>query len=189
MHRVAIDIDEVLTPLLKTMVKWRPPARALPAVYPYVYRKIYNITEEESKKMVREFYETPEFANLPVMPYAYKTLNKLVQNDYKLYVVTGRQHVVRAQTEEWVSENFPGIFTDVILTNSYTPGEVKKVDVCQMLNIGLLIDDNLVACSECLDRNIVAINFVGDPMYPWCLPSSISMNSWKSAYDILTENR
>jgi len=56
MKRVAIDIDEVLMPFVRPMARWKglkmPPSNTR---YEYVYRDMFNITEEESVEMVRGF--------------------------------------------------------------------------------------------------------------------------------------
>jgi hypothetical protein len=105
------------------------------------------------------------------------------RNAKKMYIVTGRQDVVREDTELWIDRFFPGIFDDIILTNSYTPNEVKKVDICRSLNIGLIIDDNKSICDECIESGMIALNFVGvhdEDIYPWCEESEISIKGWNS---------
>jgi hypothetical protein len=112
-----------------------------------------------------------------------------LKKDNKLFIVTGRQEIVRNKTEKWVHDNFPGIFSDVVMTNSFTVAEVPKVDVCKMLNIGLMFDDSFDVCKDCLNEKISAINFIGDPMYPWCHESTISVKSWRLVCDTLRESR
>jgi len=63
------------------------------------------------------------------------------------------------------------IFDDVILTNSFTPHEVSKVDICRSLALGLIIDDSI-------ETGMDAIHFVGDEVYPWCEESDISLRGW-----------
>jgi 5'(3')-deoxyribonucleotidase len=180
MKKIAIDVDEVLTPFLPGMMKWKRP-RALPKKFTYLYRDIYKISEQESQKMVHQFYESPEFMKLEPIKDSQKVL-KLLKQSNKLYVVTGRQNSVRTKTEDWIEKWYPGIFEDVILTNSYTPQEVLKSDVCRNLNIGLLIDDNFATCTECMSLGVNAVNFIGDPTYPWCFESDISKKSWEDVW-------
>jgi 5'(3')-deoxyribonucleotidase len=187
MMRIAVDIDEVLTPFLGGLTKFRRPKIPVRSKYPYVYRDIYGISERESQKMVREFYDSEEFYNLPLIPYAHQAMVTMKKRGNKLYVVTGRQEVVREKTEEWIERNFPGIFTDVILTNSFTPNEVRKSDVCEILSIDRIFDDSIRTCRECIDQGIAATNFIGDPVYPWCAPNPIAIQSWKKVCDTLTE--
>ena len=184
-RRIAVDLDEVLTPMLRTMLRWRPPARAPPHRHRYVYREIWGVTEHESSRMVRDFYESPEFACLPVIPGALETLRDLKARGHQLYIVTGRQRAVRDKTERWVEQNFPDIFRAVILTDSYTEFEVPKGDVCRTLGAGLLIDDNINMCLE-VPR---ALNFIGDPVYPWCAPNDISVTTWGQVRDTLIGTR
>lgn len=186
--RIAVDIDEVLAPFLPTMMKWRSPQRTLPPNYKYLYRDIYDISEQESSKLVRDFYESEDFATMPPIKYSVDAMRELKKGN-KLFIVTGRQKVVRDKTQLWIQDNFPGVFEDVIMTNSHTTEEISKADVCKLLHIGLMIDDSMDVCQDCLLHKISAANFVGDPVYPWCEESIISFRSWKSVRDTLIENR
>ena len=187
--RIGVDIDEVLAPFLPTMTRWRSPQRTLPPRYKYLYRDIYDISQKESKKLVQDFYETEEFATMSPIKYSVDAMRELKKGDNKLFIVTGRQEVVRDKTQKWIQENFPGIFEDIIMTNSFTSNEVPKSTLCKFLHIGLMIDDSMDVCQDCLLHRISAANFVGDPVYPWCEESIISVRSWKSVRDTLIENR
>jgi hypothetical protein len=112
-----------------------------------------------------------------------------LKKDSELFIVTGRQEIVRDKTEKWVHDNFPGIFADVVMTNSFTTAEVPKSVACKMLNIGLIFDDNMGVCQDCMNEKIGAINFIGDPVYPWCYESPISVKSWRLVCDTLRESR
>ena len=178
MNRIAIDIDEVLVPFLRPMAKYHNKSISKTR-YSYVYRDIFDITEEESQKMVQEFYKSQAFTQLIPMRGAQRAMYKLRRGADKMYVVTGRQDMVREETEDWIDTFFPNIFDDVILTNSYTLHEVKKSDICRALNIGLIIDDNKGICDQCIDAGTDALNFIGaDEIYPWCEESEISIKGW-----------
>jgi len=176
MKRIAIDIDEVLTPFLPTMLKWRRPI-VVPKRYPYNYSKIYGISERESQKLVREFYNSDEFINLKPFQGSKQILGEISEYN-RLYIVTGRQELIRNQTEHWIQKWYPGIFTDVILTNSFTDKEVSKSSICKILNIGLIIDDNYDICMDCIKNGTNALNFIGSPVYPWCQESEIAVRQW-----------
>ena len=179
MNRIAIDIDEVLVPFLHPMAKYHNKSISKTR-YSYVYRDIFDITEEESQKMVQEFYKSQAFVQLTPMGGAQKAMYKLRRSADKLYIVTGRQDTVREETEDWIDTFFPNIFDDVIITNSYTPYEVKKSDICRALNIGLIIDDNKGICDQCIEAGTDALNFIGDEIYPWCEESEISIKGWNT---------
>ncbi len=166
-HRIAIDIDEVLCPFFRPMVKRvgkTPPTRP----HPYVYHRALNISEEESKKMVREFYESEEFKNLEPFKNADYTLYQLKDRGYRLYAMTGRQSVAREATERWLNTHFPYAFDDLVMTNSYTMDEIPKSKLCLAMDISTIIDDSFETCFGCKTKGIDVINFIGSPMYPWC---------------------
>ena len=170
MQRIAVDLDEVLVPFVRPMAAWH--RREMPSArkYKYVYRDMFQVSEEESAKMVRGFYNSDAFKNLKPIPGSQYAMLSMRNTAKKMYIVTGRHDVSRETTENWIHEYFPGIFDDVILTNSYTPMEVKKVDICRSLALDTIIDDSIDICNDCINNGIKAINFIGDgtEIYPWC---------------------
>ena len=180
MNRIAIDIDEVLVKFLFPMAKHHHKVHKLwsKPKYNYVYREIFEIDEVTSQKMVREFYQSNDFMDLVPIKGSQEAMYKLKRHSDKMYVVTGRQDVVREETEAWIESFFPGVFDDVILTNSFTPNEVHKADICRALNIGLIIDDNKSICDRCIEDGVRAINYIGEDIYPWCQESDISIRDW-----------
>src|SRR5210317_2400888 len=176
--KIAIDVDEVLVHLLKPMARRRGVKLPKNQKYNYLYREIFNCTEEESQKILHEFYLSKDFRNLKPIKGSQKAMQNLNMVFDKMYIVTGRQEIVREPTELWIEHFYPGIFDDVILTNSFTENEIKKVDVCRALGIGCIIDDSIDTCNECIESGMEAINFIGDDVYPWCEPSEISLRGW-----------
>jgi hypothetical protein len=189
MNKVAIDIDEVLVKFLFPMANYHRQVHKLRSKpkYSYVYRQIFDIDETESQKMVREFYMSKDFVDLIPIRGSQKAMSNLKERYDKMYVLTGRQDIVREKTEAWIDTYFPGVFDDVILTNSYTPNEIHKADICRALNIGLIIDDNKAICDKCIENDVRALNFIGDEhaIYPWCEGSNISIQGWN---DVKTYN-
>lgn len=176
--KIAIDVDEVLVHLLKPMAKRRGVKLPENKKYNYLYREVFNCTEEESQVILRDFYMSEDFRNLKPIEGSQLAMNNLNTIFDKMYIITGRQEIVREPTELWIEHFFPGVFDDVILTNSFTPHEVKKSDICRALNIGLIIDDNKGICDQCIEAGTDALNFVGDEIYPWCEESEISIKGW-----------
>ena len=174
---IAVDIDEVLCPFLYPLMQWKkfkPNAKK----YPYNYAKIMDISERDSQKMVQEFYNSEEFSDINPLMGSQAGIGYLKNRGHKLYAVTGRQSSVRSKTETWLDTHFPYAFDDLVITNSYTPFEVPKSDICRSLNIGLIIDDNLGTCMDCENQHIRSVNFVGDPVYPWCEKNEFSVQRW-----------
>jgi len=186
-RRIAVDIDEVLCPFFHPMIKRAKRAPPKAKQYPYVYRKALKISEEESREMVQDFYKSDEFKTLPPFKYADYALYQLKGRGLKLYAVTGRQVEAREATEEWLERFFPHAFEDLVLTNSYTPNEVPKVDLCLAMNIDSIIDDNFQTCKECQGKGIEAIHYVGDPMYPWCHDTDPKISRSSNWLEVLSE--
>jgi 5'(3')-deoxyribonucleotidase len=185
--KIGVDIDEVLAPFLRTMLKANN-KKPVKYVYPYVYREILGITEYESQKMVYDFYESEAFKNMKPIRGSQAVLSALKKTDFELYAITGRQLRAEEQTFEWLDTHYPGIFTDCYLTNSFTRHEIKKVDIARILSLNYMIDDSIDICKECQNEGITALNFVGHPIYPWCIQTNISVTDWFDVHTTLTSS-
>lgn len=177
--KIAIDVDEVLVHLLKPMVKFHK--KQMPKKCNYLYREVFNCSEEESQKLLKQFYFSEEFRKLEPIDGSVEAMKNLKRVFPKMYVVTGRQDMIREPTELWLNYYFPEIFDDILLTNSFTSNEINKADICRSLAIDLLIDDNVNICKQCIENGTEALNFIGSDseIYPWCEESDISLHGWK----------
>jgi hypothetical protein len=179
MNRIAIDLDEVLVPFLKPLAQYH--RRELPSGrHSYVFRKVFDCSHEEAQEMIYDYYKSPEFLFEKPILGAQRAMATIRPQVEKMYVVTGRQNAAREQTELWIDRHFPGVFDDVILTNTYTEHQIEKVDICRALSIGCLIDDSLDTCKDFWENKMLAVHFVGDgeKVYPWCEETDNSMNGW-----------
>ncbi len=70
-----------------------------------------------------------------------------------MYIVRGSQEMAEKETERWIDMYFPYMFDDVILTNSYTPNEIHKAEICHHLGIGPVLYTHLTATTELLVVN------------------------------------
>ena len=186
-RKIAVDIDEVLCPFFHPMINRANRSPPVAKRYPYIYQKALGITDDESRDMIKDFYRSEEFKNLPPFKNADFALNQLKRQGMKLYAVTGRQDVSRKATEEWLDRFFPRAFEELVMTNSYTPNEIPKADLCLAMNIQSIIDDNLQTCVECHGKGIEAIHYVGDPTYPWCHDTYPGINRSSNWLEVLSE--
>lgn len=188
--RIAVDIDEVLCPFVKTMARWKYPRSppTVPAKHPYHYATMFGISQQESKKMVDSFYFSKDFKKMKPFPESQVHLRHLRNCGYDLYCVTGRQNLARDNTENWLLEHYPGVFRDLILTNSFTDREIKKSAVCESLSLNMIIDDSYDTCMECMESGVHPINYIGDPVYPWCQVNEHSEKTWKGVYENILTN-
>lgn len=184
MNRIAIDIDEVLMPFVKPLAKWNKLAMPTKPKYGYVYSDMFNISSAESRVMVRDFYKSEVFGMIQPFEGSVEAMTELRKHSDKMFIVTGRQEYARTETEDWINVHYPGIFDEVILTNSYTNHEVYKSDLCMCLNVGIIVDDNDTICALARRVGVTAIQFAGHDgknVYPWCSYSKNSVLSWPEA--------
>lgn len=58
-------------------------------------------------------------------------------------------------TEKWVDRNFPGIFSGVHFSSHYSDGDRRdKSEICKMLDIRTMVDDNLDFALEMAEKKI-----------------------------------
>lgn len=183
MNRIAVDVDEVLVPFVRPMAKFKK-LKMPTEKCRYVYREMFEITEPQSRKMVREFYDSEAFDALQPIEYSQAVLRLMRPYVDKMYIVTGRHDCVREKTEDWLNAYFPGIFDDVILTNSFTSYEIQKYDICHSLNLDTIIDDSDTTCGVCKHWGMDAYHFAGynGKEYEWCKKDDISVLSWVELY-------
>ena len=181
MNRIAVDIDEVLMAFAEPMSVWK--GYKMPkGPHPYVYSDMFNISKTESVNLVNEFYKSKYIKNIKPIPNSVYKLKQIRPKLQKIYAVTGRQMWARDVTEEWLENNFPNIFDEVILTNSFTESEVSKVDICKSLAVDMIIDDNYTTCHLCNINGIMAKHFIGydGKIYNWCPESELSLLGWEN---------
>ena len=163
---IALDLDEVLFPMIPQMNKYyksvyRKPA---PTFYPkkYNFSSYYNISEYESKKMVEGFYYSEYAHSTKPIKGAQKAIKKLAkEND--LVIITGRQDYTqcKAITHHLVNTYFGDAIDDIYFTNSYSlrGEETPKHLLCDALNVDILIDDIPYNCNTCNTESLLFGNY------------------------------
>lgn len=185
MKRIAIDMDEVLFPMIKPLAKHYSSKynKSIPAKLPkkYNYSQYFNMSEKESKHLVESFYYS-EHSNVKPLQHSVDAMKSLAEENL-LYVVTGRQTYNQCinVTHDLLNEYFNGIFDDVYFTNSYSlhGPEIPKSEICEKLGIDLFVDDSVCNCIECQNKlNLRSIVF-GE--YPWNEHTTITrIKSWEN---------
>ncbi len=166
MLRVAVDIDEVLCPMLQNLrahhrLRTR---RALPTRSPkkYDYADHLGITPNESKLLVKSFYSGVCCNSMEPLEGSQEALRKLKQK-YKLSIVTGRQKYASSKraTYNFLDDYFHDVFDSIHFANSYSliGDEVPKATICKDIHASILIDDSIANCKEASDAGIQGVLF------------------------------
>ena len=179
--RIAVDVDEVLCPFLRTMSRWRYPRFVPPSRFPYDYKSLFELSTKETRALVDTFYFTKDFSEMKPFPESQVHLKHLRGQGYEIYAVSERRYLSRYLTEDWLDYYYPKTFRDLFLTED-------KAGVCSSANMGFIIDDDYQVCMESLEKGIHPINFVGDPLYPWCTMNEHAEKNWQGVYQNILDN-
>ena len=169
MKVLAVDMDEVICPMIRSLNKHYARTRASPSppTLPssYNFAQHYRISDKESKLLVQSFYQSHEHAQMLPIEGSQEALHNL-SNHFTLKIVTGRQIYATEATYTYLDTHFNGLFSDVIFTNSFSlfGDEISKHQVCTDINASFIIDDNVDICSSVLHIGTNPLLF-GD--YPW----------------------
>lgn len=157
---IAVDIDEVLSETLKSMLKrhW----------YIIKNRKIkwedlnnYNIWEiedlwlskNEAIAMFAQFQFWSGFFNkIEPVQWAKKNILAMKEKWYKFYAITARLTILKPTTLLWLNKHFYWCFEKVIFANFFTKWEKKKSDICKEIWASVIIEDNLETCIDCANQ-------------------------------------
>ena len=153
MFRVAVDLDEVLCPMIRNLSRHykhtykKSPPNATPAEYNYA--RHFGISELESKLLVRSFYSSVHCKTTKPLAGSVEAMRKL-KRKYSLCIVTGRQIYGRDATLRFLDTHFDGVFDNVICTNSYSlyGKEMSKLSACKQVDAHVLIDDSVANCNS-----------------------------------------
>ena len=175
--KIAIDLDEVLVPMLSHLKthyekqynqKIKTP---LSKATDYNFATIFDVTPREAQWLVYSFYSSDEHTKMKTLPGTKEALFLWKSLGYDLYIITSRQSYSRRYTYDLVKRNFGNdVFSDIIYCNSHSllGDKIEKSDVCHTLGIDVLIDDNISNLQN-LPEFTHGVLFTGpdDAPYPW----------------------
>ena len=172
--RIAIDLDEVLVPMLSHLNNHfekqynRKPKIPIHKAKEYNFSKIYDISQREAQWLVWSFYNSEEHKKITADEETKRTVELFHKMGHELYVLTARQQYATRATEELIRRNFGDIFTDVVYTNSHSllGDNISKSSVCQILGIDVLVDDGINNLDG-LPDGTRGVLFTGDPRHAW----------------------
>jgi uncharacterized HAD superfamily protein len=183
--KIGVDLDDVLADLLNKLVKFHNEKFGTSLTRKdfnnYNLWKVWGGTKEETVQKLYDFYNSDYSKKVGVIDGAKESVNSLKKN-HKLVVITSRQNDFIEQTERWVNENFPGVFSGIYFTNYQSrSGKIRtKSEICDKLGIDILIEDSLKFAKDCArpDRKVFLLD------RPWNQSSDLPENltrvfSWK----------
>lgn len=179
-QKIAIDIDEVLSPLhdlffahhnevYGTNFPLRDPGGS------YFISHYTGDSEEMTEQKIIKFITTEAFKNNKPLEKAVEVLSDL-KKDFDLMVITSRQDFYFEITHEWLEQHFPKLFKDIYFTG-FNTGTVSlktpKSKIALENGATYLIEDNLENATESAEAGLKVILF-GD--YPWNQAERLPVN-------------
>lgn len=163
--KIWVDLDEVLAEFVECFLLYHNKINNTnykkEDFFSYNFPDVYGGTKEDNLQEVFDFQQSEYFPQIQPVVWAFEVLEKL-KSDHTLYIITSRQDYIQEQTRARVNKWYPNIFKEIYFTNEYslewTPR--KKSDVCNELDIELMIDDSLIYAEDCAtaERKVLLYN-------------------------------
>jgi phosphoglycolate phosphatase-like HAD superfamily hydrolase len=151
----AIDLDDTLIDTYPALMSWATSSGLIPVGFPPLVRG-YNMLPPG---ICDAFHAASPGLDLTPLPGATTICADLVDDGWKLVVVTARRSAIAEQTADLIDHLFPGVFSQVVCTN-----DGSKADALRRIDASLLVDDNVWQARCAQDAGIPSILF-GDT--PW----------------------
>jgi hypothetical protein len=155
-------MNEVLYPQTKNFIKWR-------------YNTKGSIKQRPSKwDLTKGFHESDEFMKARPLNGSMAGMHYMKSKGYKIYVLTEMPKAYKKNANAWLQSCFGDCIADTITVDNY----MSKHKLCDAIGVDMVIDHDLRVCMECESTHIRGINFIGDPIYPWCIDNELAVRNW-----------
>ncbi len=189
--KIGIDVDEVLASLMTRLNSFYNEIHGtnfhIEDYHSYNLEDTWGGDNESAVGIVNKFYNSPYFDGIRPLNKSQEVIEQLSRKN-QLMVITSRPDFIKEKTEEWVKKYFPRQFEKIICTGRYVSSfRHVKSDICLAENIGLIIEDSLEICLDCVDNGINAILFDK----PWNRNGSgkdsgvIRVKNWNEVLEVL----
>lgn len=152
MVRIGIDIDEVLSETAKGFLTFYNKKKhtnfQFNQITEYSFSKVFNISHEEEKTSLMEFFQSSYFTNLSPVEGSVQAVKKLAKKS-ELYAVSSRPLQLMPLTTKWIKKYFDNSFKEVILMNGHFDSTETKSSICKQYDIEYFVEDVLDYAKDC----------------------------------------
>lgn len=189
MANIGVDLDQVLADFSAAFDAYHDKHYGsnllLEPAKEFYLRNIFDISEEEELRRVKEFYDTKYF--LAIKPFSDSIdIIEALSKKHNLYIITSRPSSITKETSDWIKKYYKGFFKEIILTNHYFGGTKKKSEVCIEKNITWMIEDMANYANDCAEAGVKVILIER----PWNIKEKVHKNvkRVKDWFDISKNN-
>jgi uncharacterized HAD superfamily protein len=189
LQRIAVDLDDVISEHAQAFITFSNTYYGTKLAiedYSENWSELWGIDYPELNERVAQFSYSEIPKNAPI-PGAFDALKKLAAN-YTLIIVTSRKKKFEQISQQWVQKYFPDVFEAIYFAgiwDTITPESIKgtKAEICRVLDVDYLIDDQLKHCLAFAEFGVQGILFGN---YSWNQSSDafpvnvIRCNDWRS---------
>ena len=154
--KIGVDLDEILADFLSALIDYHNATYGTSLkreqFKSYRFWETWGGTRDEAIQKVYDFHKTPYFINMKPVAGSQEAID-ILKETHDLVIITSRQDDVADATRKWVEQHFPGAFSEIYFANHYSQnGNSKtKFQICDALNVDVLIDDSTEYALECLN--------------------------------------
>lgn len=152
----------------------------------YITRGMFSWPQDEVDNFYKNNIERI-VNNLSVKSGAKEYIDKLKEDGYGIYIITGRDNGEHSDpynnTKKWLDDN--AIYYDkLILTDAYKNDLHGKSEKCIENNVDIMIDDSISICNDCIEHGITTL--IMDTPYNRQANDITRVYSWKEIYEYIT---
>jgi uncharacterized HAD superfamily protein len=165
---IAVDIDDVLAASAEGFAtfsneRWGLSLR--PEDYQEEWAEVWKVSIDEAMRRSDEFHASGVVKEYRRVDNALMVLKKLSEQ-YRLIIITARRKDLKASTDDWLDQHFPGVFSEVRYAGIWDSDHPvshqvsqTKAEICRELGADYLIDDQLKHCIGAADAGITSLLF------------------------------
>ena len=180
---ISLDFDEVLFPFMGPFLDWLNPRlhtighnSPIKIEDPVDYKIHSIIGLENTNRLVREFYYTPEAAAIQPEPGSVEIIKAMMKLGYEFVVTTGRPEMARESTTSLLNLHFPAF--PIHFCNQYEKVNFReKADVVKSLGALAHVDDQIPHVNGVIDRGLRGVWV----KKPWPSTDKLSEKAWTTS--------
>ena len=163
---IALDMDEVLYPFAERIFGHYSEVENSEIDYTtlddyHSFHKLWGINEFETLERVVDFFATDSHDLALPIDGSVAALNRL-QTQFRIIIVTARQHIAECATRDWLSTHYGGPIEDVYFCNFFsidgTP-PISKSSICLAEDAWLFVDDSPRNVDQVADSGVHSLLF------------------------------